>query len=194
MNALRFLAIAGLAGLAACQSGNPLDTSSGEDKAAALRAECDKALAQLVNQVEQAQDLVAEAEGTLVFPNVTSAGFVVGAGTGNGCLYQDGLVDSFYNTSAASFGLQAGAQSRSEVYVVTSEAAMDKLLSAAGLDLGGNVSAAVVDMGAGARVDTTTLTNNEVIAFIFGEQGLMANASIEGTKITQISLDSEGES
>lgn len=193
MHALKSLALAGLFGLAACQSGNPLDTSSGEDKAAALRAECDKALASLVNQVEQAQDLIAQAEGTLVFPNVTSAGFVVGAGTGNGCLYEDGIVESFFNTSAASFGLQAGAQSRSEVYVVTSEAAMDKLLSAAGLDLGGNVSAAVVDMGAGARVDTTTLTNNEVIAFIFGEQGLMANASVEGTKITEISFDSEGE-
>jgi lipid-binding SYLF domain-containing protein len=186
---LRNLTVAGALVLSACQAGNPLDTGSGADKAAALRAECDQALDQLYAQVEQTESIVEQAQGTLVFPNVTSAGLGVGAETGNGCLYEDGVVNSYFNKSGASIGFQAGAQSRSEVLVLTSEAAMEKLTSAAGLDFGGNVTATVVDTGVGAQIDTKQLLSNEIIAFIFGETGLMAGATVEGTKVTELSFE-----
>jgi lipid-binding SYLF domain-containing protein len=185
MREVRVIATMTALAIAGCQAGNPLDTSTGEDKRQALNAECDKALQALYSEVHQARTIVADARGTLVFPNLTKAGFIVGAETGNGCLYEDGEITSYFNKSGGSFGWQAGAQSSSQVLVLTSDAAMKKLQSAAGLDFGGNASATVIDTGAGATVNTAELMNNEIIAFVLGERGLMAGATLEGTKVTE---------
>jgi lipid-binding SYLF domain-containing protein len=175
--------------LVGCQSGNPLDTSSSEEKSAALRAECMKALDELYAQSPNAQNLVSDAEGTLVFPNVVKAGLGVGGETGNGCLLKDGSVDSFYNKTGASIGWQAGAQSRSEVIAFMSEDALAKLENRAGFEFGADASAAVLDMGAGGTLDTGNI-DAEILAFIFGESGLMAAATLEGAKVTQLDWES----
>lgn len=171
--------------LAGCQAGNPLDTGTSEEKRQALNAECDEALQALYAEVNQARSIVADARGTVVFPNLTKAGFVVGAETGNGCLYENGEITSYFNKSGGSFGWQAGAQSTSQVLVLTSDEAMAKLKSFGGLDFGGNASATVVETGAGATVNTAELMSNEIIAFVFSERGLMAGATLEGTKVTE---------
>ena len=43
----------------------------------------------------------------------------------------------------------------------------------------------VLDMGAGGTLDTTNI-DSEILAFIFGESGLMAGATLEGSKVTQL--------
>ena len=170
--------------LVGCQSGNPLDTRSGEDKAAALADECRSALNELYAEAPQAQSIANDAEGVLVFPNVVKAGLGIGGETGNGCLLQNGEVAG-YNKSGASFGFQAGAQSRSEVIMFMSEAALDKLRSRQGLEFGADASAAVMDMGAGGTLDTGNI-DSEILAFTFGESGLMAAATLEGAKVTEL--------
>jgi len=42
---------------------------------------------------------------------------------------------------------------------------------------------AILDRGAGASLSSTTLAK-QMIAFPFGQQGLMADLSLQGTKIT----------
>jgi lipid-binding SYLF domain-containing protein len=185
---LRAFAATTVLTLAACQSGNPMDTSSGAEKAAALQAECQSALNELYAEAPQARNIANDAAGVLVFPNVVKAGLGIGGETGNGCLLQDGEVAGYYNKSGASIGLQAGAQSRSEVVMLMSEAALDKLQSAGGFEFGADASAAVMDMGAGGSLDTSNI-DAEVLAFIFGESGLMANATLEGSKVTEISFE-----
>lgn len=177
-------AVAALA-LAGCQAGNPLDTGAPEEKAAALVAECREALDQLYAEAARSQQIAADAEAVLVFPNVVKAGLGIGGETGNGCLFQDGVIAGYYNKSGASFGFQAGAQSRSEVIMFMSEQALDKLQSREGLEFGADASAAVLDMGAGGTLDTTNI-DAEILAFIFGEAGLMASASLEGSKVTEL--------
>ncbi|HEX6142604.1 MAG TPA: lipid-binding SYLF domain-containing protein [Geminicoccaceae bacterium] len=186
---LHALAAAGALTLAGCQGGNPLDTSSGAEKAAALQGECRSALEQLYAQAPPARNIAADAEGVLVFPNVVKAGLGIGGETGNGCLLQGGEVAGYYNKSGASIGFQAGAQSRSEVMMFMSEAALDKLRRREGLEFGADASVVVLDMGAGGTLDTGTI-DSEVLAFIFGEAGLMASASLEGAKVTPIDFDS----
>lgn len=182
---LQALAAVSVIALAGCQSGNPLDTSTGEQKVAALAGECQNALDQLYAQARQTREIGTDAEAVLVFPNVVRAGLGVGGETGNGCLFRNGAIDSYYNKSGASFGLQAGAQSRSEVLMFMSEAALDKLRSREGLQFGANASAAVIDMGAGGTLDTTNI-DSEILAFVFGEAGLMAAATLDGTKVTKL--------
>jgi lipid-binding SYLF domain-containing protein len=44
---------------------------------------------------------------------------------------------------------------------------------------------AFIDVGAGKSLDTVNV-NNPVVAFIFGQKGLMASATIEGAKFTKL--------
>ena len=62
MSRVRTLAALSALALAGCQSGNPLDTSSGEGKAAALAEECRTALSQLYAEAPQAQEIGVDAE------------------------------------------------------------------------------------------------------------------------------------
>jgi lipid-binding SYLF domain-containing protein len=185
--ALRAFAATAVLTLAACQSGNPMDTSSGPEKAAALQTECRSALDELYAKAPQARNIANDAAGVLVFPNVVKAGLGVGGETGNGCLLEGGEVAAYYNKSGASIGLQAGAQRRREVMMFMSDAALDKLKNRAGFEFGADASAAVMDMGAGGTLDTSNI-DSEIVAFIYGESGLMANASLEGSKVTEITL------
>lgn len=51
------------------------------------------------------------AKGILVYPDVLKAGLVIGGQYGEGALRVGGKTVGYYNTVAASYGLQAGAQS-----------------------------------------------------------------------------------
>lgn len=186
---LQALAAVSAITLASCQSGNPLDTRAGAERAEALSAECRRALDELYAQAPQAQQIAADAEAVLVFPNVVKAGLGIGGETGNGCLLQDGAVEGYYNKSGASIGFQAGAQSRSEVMMFMSEGALAKLRDRAGFEFGADASAAVLDMGAGGTLDTGNI-DAEILAFIFGEEGLMAAATLEGAKVTELDWES----
>jgi lipid-binding SYLF domain-containing protein len=55
---------------------------------------------------------------------------------------------------------------------------------AVGVD--GDGSVAIVKVGVAGEIDTNTALNEPVIGFIYGEQGLMANLSLEGTKINKL--------
>src|SRR5271170_3900254 len=83
----------------------------------------DAALANLYANQPKAKLLGNRAKAILVFPNIMKAGFIVGAQSGNGVLFEDGLPTSYYNISAASYGLQAGVQSFSyALFFITTSA------------------------------------------------------------------------
>src|SRR5262245_6869735 len=82
---------------------------------AASAAEIDRdvttALKNLYEQSPAAKTLGGTAKGILVFPSIVKGGFIVGGEYGNGALRKDGRTAGYYNTAAASYGLQAGVQS-----------------------------------------------------------------------------------
>ncbi|MGI9435324.1 MAG: YSC84-related protein [Geminicoccaceae bacterium] len=174
--------------LAGCSGGNPLDTSSNAEKSKALVSNSTAALDQLYRDAPGAQDIGKNAKGILVFPSIVKAGLGIGGETGNGTLFINDEASGYFNKSGASFGFQAGAQKRSEVIMFMTDAAMQKLKNRAGLEFGVDASAAVLDAGAGGTLDTSNI-DAEIVAFIFGQAGLMANASLEGSKVTEINLD-----
>jgi len=46
-------------------------------------------------------------------------------------------------------------------------------------------SVVLVDVGAGGSIDTTK-ANKPIIGFVVGQQGLMYNLTLEGSKITKL--------
>jgi lipid-binding SYLF domain-containing protein len=54
-------------------------------------------------------------------------------------------------------------------------------------EVGADASVAIAKIGAGASLDTTNL-KQAVVAFIFGERGLMADLSLEGSRFKKQDL------
>ena len=147
----------------------------------------DAALATLYSNQPKAKVLGSRAKAILIFPNIVKAGFIVGAQTGDGVLFEDGLPTSYYNISAASYGLQAGVQSFSYALFFMTSSSLAYLESSHGWSVGMGPSVVVLDKGKAKSLTSTTLTQ-DVYAIPFGQQGLMAGLGIEGSKITSISV------
>jgi lipid-binding SYLF domain-containing protein len=117
------------------------------------------------------------------------AGFGVGGEYGEGALRVGGRSVGYYNTAAASIGLQIGVQSRAQVLMFMTQDALETFQGGDGWEVGVDGSVTVVKVGVAGAIDTNTITD-PVIGFIYGEQGLMANLSLEGAKITKLDVAS----
>jgi len=156
---------------------------------AADRAEIDSDVASVLKDFYYLsagnKELVAKANGVLVFPSVIKAGFVVGGEYGEGALLVDGKTVDYYSIAAASVGIQLGAQERAEIILFMDKDAFDKFRQADGWNVGVDGSIAVVQSGAGKGINTDSI-KDPVIAVILLNRGLMANISLEGSKISKI--------
>ncbi|MCP1403590.1 YSC84-related protein [Achromobacter insolitus] len=158
------------------------------ESAAELRRQAQGALDRLYQQEPKTRVIGNKAVGVLVFPRILKGGLLVGAETGDGALIRGGKVQAYYNISAVSFGLQAGAQEFSYALFFMNEPAMRYLDQSDGWSLGAGPSLVVVDDSYAASITTTTLSQ-DVYAVPFGGQGLMAGMGLEGSKITRTQPD-----
>lgn len=156
---------------------------------AASRDEIDagvrEALGQLRAHSSAAHELQQKAAGVLVFPHVVKAGLGVGGEYGEGALLIKGAPVAYYSIASASVGLQAGAQTRSQVMLFMNEQVLDKFRKSRGWKAGVDGSVALANLGAGGSLDTKTV-QQPIVGFVYSNKGLMANLSFEGSKITQI--------
>lgn len=158
---------------------------------AAERAKIDKdvneALQNLYESVPGSQELAKKAKGILVFPSVYKAGVGVGGEYGRGALRVKKSTVAYYSTAGASFGFQLGAQARSLVFMFMTPQALQSFKDSSGWNAGGDASVALVKTGANGAVDLATATK-PIIAFVYGNTGLMYNLSLQGTKVTKLDL------
>ena len=144
------------------------------------------ALAKLYEKDRVARLLRDKAKAVLVFPNMLKAGFMFGGQIGEGVLFRNGKPTAYYNSVAASYGLQAGAQKFGYALFFMNDEALAYLDKSSGWEVGVGPSIVVVDEGMGKATTSTTLTQ-DVYAFIFDQAGLMAGLGVQGSKITRIS-------
>lgn len=144
-----------------------------------------QALQTLYNTEKFAEDLSHKAKAVLVFPNIVKAGLIFGGSYGEGELIKDSKVINYYNSVTGSWGLQAGAQSYGYAVFLMTDKAVRYLEETKGWELGVGPTVVMVDEGVATNLSTSTL-KDDAYAFIFGQQGLMAGFSIEGTKISRI--------
>lgn len=146
-----------------------------------------RTMATLYAAVPGARELERKATGTLVFPRILEAGLIVGGEHGRGLLRVRGRPDSFYDITGLSVGWQAGAQSKALVIMFLTPAALNKFLASNGWTVGADASVAVIKDGANATLDSLS-ARNEVVAFALTNSGLMAAATLNGTKITPVRM------
>lgn len=136
-----------------------------------------------VSKNEAAASLNEDAAAVLIFPNIVKAAFIAGGAYGDGTLIKGDETLGYYNSSAASWGFQAGAQRFGYALVFTNEDALEYIDNSEGWEIGFGPSIVVADKGLGVNLTSTTL-RADVYAFIYSQQGLMGGGGIQGTKIT----------
>jgi lipid-binding SYLF domain-containing protein len=155
------------------------------DDRAELTKDAQAALSSLYAKVDGAKALGAKATAILTFPKITKAGLGIGGQSGEGVLFKSGKAVAFYRTSGASLGLQIGAQTYGYSMFFMNEQALSALDAAKGFEVGVGPSVVVMDEGK-AKSSTTTTMKDDIYAFIFGQQGLMAGLGIQGNKIKRL--------
>src|SRR5262245_65670922 len=122
---------------------DPLPISS----AAESNRDANSSLAKLYEKVPEARTLSGKAVAMLVFPSIVKAGFLFGAQYGEGVLREKGKNVGYYNTVAASYGLQAGVQSFGYVLLFMTDSALNYLQKSEGFEIGVGPSIVIVDAG-----------------------------------------------
>ncbi|QBY00283.1 twin-arginine translocation pathway signal [Rhodophyticola sp. CCM32] len=165
--------------LAACSNG--IGSNGGQR----VDNRVDSAVQFMYDEVPGTQELAFNAAGMLVMPLVTQAGFGFGGSYGRGALRINGASVDYYSAISGSFGFQIGAQQYAHTLFFMTEDALSEFRRGVGWSVGADVQYAVVNQGGNLGVDTTALLT-PVIAVIYGQAGLIAGATLEGTRYARI--------
>jgi lipid-binding SYLF domain-containing protein len=102
-----------------------------------------------------------------------------------------GKTIEYYRTRSGKLGLLAGLQWYSLILVFNNQEALNTFRSdEREWEIGVDASVAVADKGASGKFDTT-VTKEAIVAFIFGEEGLMADLSLEGSNFKKIKVEGQ---
>ena len=154
-------------------------------KAAQLDRDGRAALSALIAGNSGANSINQKAAAVLVFPSITKAGLMIGGQSGDGVLIKGGKTVGYYNTSGASYGLQAGVQKYGYAMFFMNAGALRQLDKADGFEIGVGPSIVVADEGFGKTTSSITY-DKDIYAFIFSQKGLMAGLGLQGNKVTRI--------
>ena len=150
-----------------------------------INASVNAALNRFYKQVGGAKEFMAQAKAVLVMPNVTKAGFFAGGQYGEGALRMGGKTVGYYNLVAGSFGFTFGAQRMDIIIAFMTDEALQGFRKVDGWEIGIDGNVALITIGAGTRLDTTT-ARDPIVGFVFDAKGLMADLSLKGAKFTRI--------
>jgi lipid-binding SYLF domain-containing protein len=169
---------AGALALAGCNNGV---VSNG---GAQIDARVDATESFLFSRYPGTQHLAQRANGVLYMPLMTEAGFGLGGAFGRGALRIGGATVDYYSAAKGTIGFQIGAQQYAHALFFMTPEALEEFRRGSGWAASGEVRYATPEQGASIGKETTEL--DPVIALIFGQQGLIAGATLGGVKYTRI--------
>ena len=177
--AFTFGAMATVPLVAACGNG------VGGRGSSTIDARVNATLAEMYRSYPNTRNLANKANGMLVMPLVTEAGFGFGGAYGRGALLINDVTVDYYSVVKGSGGLQIGAQQYAHVLFFMTQAALTDFRRSPGWAAGADVEYVISDKGDSVSADTTTVLA-PVLAAVFGRAGLRIGATLEGTKYTRI--------
>lgn len=155
------------------------------DSRAEIDAKVAAAQEQLFATVPGASDLAERAFGILIMPDVKKAGLILGGAYGEGALLVDGGTVGYFSVAALSVGFQFGAQITKQALFFMTEDALRDFRNEDGWEVGADAEVTIPGKGVSLGVDSTT-AQNPVIGVVFGQDGALLGASLEGAKFSTI--------
>ncbi len=148
---------------------------------AALDVEVHETILAFEKEQSHAREILNHAKGALVCPKMRKGGiFGIGAGRGHCALLIDGRTDSYYNYTAAKAGFLLGYESNSMIMVFNDTSSLEKFTKGKGKwEIGIDASVTVAEASVGGKLNTENL-KGAVVAYLFGEKGLILDATLEG--------------
>jgi len=162
-----------------------LATTSPAKTAKEINSEVNAALKLFSQHVKGGKEFLNAAKGVLVIPNIVKAGLGVGGEYGEGAMRIGGKTVEYYSLAAGSVGFQIGAQKTNLILVFMQDEALKNFRRSSGWKAGVDGSVAFIDVGKEKSIDTVNI-KDPIVAFMFGQRGLMANATVEGAKFTKL--------
>jgi SH3 domain-containing YSC84-like protein 1 len=155
-------------------------------------SEADDLIREIMQMPEQSipADLLAKAEGIVIFPSVLKGGFIFGARYGTGvALHRDKKTRNwsapcFYRIAGGSWGLQIGGQVIDLILVITNERGMKGLLEN-NFTLGGDAAVSAGPVGRNAEVATDLFLKAGIVSYS-RSKGLFAGIALDGAVLSPI--------
>jgi len=160
-------------------------TVSQAKTAGEIDAGVNAAMGRFMQQVKGSKEFLQASKGILVFAGVWKAGVGIGGQYGEGALRIHGQTAAYYKITSASIGFQLGVQKKDIILVFLQDAALRKFRASDGWQAGVDGAVVLVDKGAAASINTRKF-NEPIVGFVVGEQGLMYNLTLEGSKISRL--------
>jgi lipid-binding SYLF domain-containing protein len=186
--ALKIGLIGGIMTLILAISGPAMAKFTAEE-AAELDAEAKATAEKFLADTKGAKELFDNAKGILVCPKIRKAGAGVGAERGK-CVLTSGATERlYYQSTALKAGLIVGVSSHAMILLMNTDEALAKFTSGKReWEFGVDASVAVAKIGAGGDIDTTNL-KRDFVSFIFGDKGLIADVTWEGSRFKKLDVE-----
>jgi len=153
--------------------------------ASEIDASVNASLERFVKEVKGAQEFLDTAKGVLIIPKVMQGGLIVGGEYGEGALRIGGKTVGYYNIVSASLGAQIGAEQKDIILVFMSNEVLEKFRNSENWQAGVDAKITLINVGVDDSLSTTKF-KQPVVGFVFGQKGLMAGVTIEGSKFTKM--------
>lgn len=170
---------------------NPAIAAFTSDEAAELLAEAKATASKFKSETKGAESIFAKAKGVLVCPSIKKIGIGIGY-EGGKCVLTDGSDKPlYYSTRALKAGAILGMEKHSMILVLNTDEVLASFTSGKReWEFGVDASVAVAKVGVGGDLDTTNL-KKDIVSFIFGGKGLMADLSWEGSSFKKLDVETK---
>lgn len=142
-----------------------------------IMADAEDAKQKLLDKDPGLDTFFENSAGYVIFPNVGEGGFIIGAASGNGVVYEDGNAIGMANLKKIDVGFQIGGQAIIQVIFFEDEEALTEFKTDE-FTFSGEVSATAVKTGVSENLNYS----NSVLVIAMPKAGVMADVSVGGQR------------
>ena len=148
------------------------------------------ALATFQKESTHAKELLNNAKGYVVFPDITELGMFVGGKYGEGVLIVNNKIKSFHSITSASIGMTMGVQTYSLIIIFKSDKAIKDFIVDDDWESDDDKRLVIADWSSEDDLDKVDY-GSDMIGFAFDSKGMLGKLSMEGTKFEEIDPDED---